>query len=168
MEPIKKEENQAEEIIRLLMENEMAMQELYLAFAQQFPFFESFWKKIAEEEKRHATWIETLGRGTEAELAQFAERNFPTEAIQQNIRSMVNLKESVVAGNMTLLEGLEKAVHLENGMLENKFFEIFATDAPALQAVFEALRLSTQEHFVEIDRVWKKEKLGSEFEEEAI
>ena len=152
------------EIIDLLYKNEITMGKLYGEFARQFPMYRPFWEGIVTEEESHAAWIETLYRKTEGGLVEFAEKRFPIEAIRQNVENMEAVLEEAKKGEMTAAEALEKAVHFEHGMLENKFFEVFEGDSAELQLILEALRLGTQEHFRRVEEVWKKETMNAETE----
>jgi hypothetical protein len=155
-------------VVDLLKENEVAMRDMYLEFSKSYVVYESFWKGIATEEESHAAWINTLYYKMNAGLVEFAQSRFPLEAIKNNINYMKGMTAKAQEKKLSLLEALEAAVHMEHGMLENKFFEVFKDDSMELQIVLEALRLGTREHYREVKRVWEKEKMGADFEKAKI
>lgn len=159
-------EDSAKKVVDLLLENEKEMMHLYLEFSKKFVLYHDFWLGIAGEEESHAAWVNTLYGKIDSGVVQFSPSHFPIEAIEHNIEYMREVRKEAFEGEITLLQALETAVSMENNMLENKFFEVFKGDAVELQVILEALRLGTKEHLREIKRVWKKEKLGAEFEVE--
>jgi rubrerythrin len=154
------------ELIDALIKNEKALEELYKAYADKLALYRNFWQKIAEDEESHAAWINTLYTKMENGLVDFAEDRFPLEAVKDFIKYTEGKKKEALEGNVTLLEALETAVHMERGLLENKFFEVFKDDSLEIKIILEALRLGTAEHLREVERVWKKEKGGGEYEKQ--
>jgi len=152
------------QIIDLLIKNEATMGELYRKYAKKFPAFEKFWNKIYEDEQSHAAWINTLYYKLNSGLVSFSEQRFPVAAIEENIRYMEEEKNKVGRGEMSHLYALEKAVHVERGMIEHKFFEVFQDDSMELQIVLQALKLGTEQHLQVVQKAWEKEKGGAEFE----
>ncbi|MFA6973114.1 MAG: hypothetical protein WC238_00045 [Parcubacteria group bacterium] len=146
------------QIVNLLVSNEEGMQYLYEAYAKKFLGYGDFWKGIAKEEESHAAWIRRLYDKMKAGMADFAERRFPVDALQKSVAYLEEEKKKVDQGEMSLLYALETAVHIERGMLEHKFFEVFAADSIELQTVLEALQLGTQQHLQEVQKMWEKEK----------
>jgi rubrerythrin len=145
-------------IVNRLKENELAMKDLYLVFSEKFATQEAFWRGIAEEEASHAAWIDTLYIKMGAGLIEFSEKRFPVEAVRANIENMKDLQVKAKKGELSLLEALEKSVHIEHGMLENRFFEVFKDDSPELKIILDALRVGTETHFHEMENAWKKER----------
>lgn len=155
-------------IIDMLVKNEEATRDLYVVCADKFPVFEKFWKNIAKDEESHAAWIKTLYEKTQGGLVNFSEQRFPTDAIQKTINYLTAEKEKVNQGERSSLDALEVAVHIERGMLEGKFFEVFKEDSMELQIILEALRLGTQQHLLEVQKMWEKEKGGADFEKQSV
>lgn len=153
---------EAKEIVFILKQNELEMMKLYIAFSQRFQADEAFWIGIAGEEESHAAWIETLNYKTDTGLVKFPQQRFPIDAIKKNIEFMKKVHQETLDGQRTSTQALELSVHLERGMLENKFFEVFKNDSIELQIILEALRLGTQEHLHAIEKVWKKERFGED------
>lgn len=162
-------ENKArqKELIATLIKNEKAMEALYRTYAEKLVLYREFWLKIAADEESHAAWIDTLYAKMEKGLADFAENRFPMEAINDFVRYIEEKEKEAQEGRTTLSEALETAVHIERGLLENKFFQVFKGDSLEVQIILEALRMGTAEHFREVERVWKKEKGGAEYEKQA-
>jgi len=152
------------QIIDLLAENENAMAELYAGYAKKFLLFKDFWRQISEDEYSHAAWINTLRDKMKAKTVDFLPSRFPADAIRQNIEYIKIKKKETLEGNISLLDALESSIHLERGMLERKFFEVFEDDSLELQIVLEALKFSTEQHLRNVKKRWQEEKLGADFE----
>jgi len=154
----------SKKIIDTLIANEDAMAELYLAYSDKFPMLKDFWVKISEDERSHAAWIGKLFDQMKAGLVSFAEHRFPADAIAKNIEYLRGEKAKVGQGEMSALYALETAVHIERGMIEHKFFEIFKDDSLELQTLLAALKLGTEQHFQDVQREWEREKAGGNLE----
>ena len=98
-------------------------------------------------------------------VVSFSPQRFPVEAIKKNIEYLQKEKKKINKGEMSALYAFETAVHLERGMIEHKFFEVFKDDSMELQIILAALRLGTEQHYTELERAWKKERGGSSFED---
>ncbi|OGI15440.1 MAG: hypothetical protein A2Z52_01375, partial [Candidatus Moranbacteria bacterium RBG_19FT_COMBO_42_6] len=151
-------------IVDLLIQNEATMGELYRVYAEKFPEYAKFWSDIHEDEKSHAAWINTLYHKLKAGMVSFSEQRFPISAIKENIKYIENEKAKTSQGEMSLGYALEKAVHIERGMIEHKFFDVLKDDSMELQILLQALRLGTEQHLQKVQKAWEKEKGGAEFE----
>lgn len=159
-------ENKAKqkELVEALIKNEKTLEELYRVYADKLVLYRDFWHKIAEDEESHAAWIGTLHAKMENGLVDFAENRFPLEAVRDFTAYVEEKKKEAQDGRVTLSEALETAVHMERGLLESKFFEVFKDDSLEIKIILEALHLGTAEHLREVERVWKKEKGGADYE----
>lgn len=145
-------------IVDLLIANEMVLSELYQVYAKELPKTADFWNEIAEEEKSHAMWLGTLHEKMKAGWVDFAEDRFPSSAIKQNVEYLENKKEEARDSVLDFKRILEDAVHIEKGMLESKFFEIFKDDSIELKLVLEGLRLSTEQHLGKLEERLETER----------
>ena len=145
-------------IIDLLVANEAILSELYQVYAKELPKTADFWNEIAEEEKSHAMWLETLHRKMDADWVDFAEDRFSASAIKQNIDYLEQKKKKADGSLLDFAEVLEDAVHIESGMLESKFFEVFKDDSIELKIVLEGLKLSTKQHLEKLKAKLDDEK----------
>jgi hypothetical protein len=156
------------QITDLMIKNEAVMGELYRRYAEKFPTYQEFWTKIYEDEQSHAAWINTLYYKLNAGLASFSDKRFPVSAIEENIRYIEEESAKADKGEMSLLYALERAIHVERGMLEHKFFEVFKDDSMELQILLQALKLGTEQHLEKIQKAWEKEKSGAELEKLSV
>jgi hypothetical protein len=156
--------NAQKEIVSLLIANEKILEKLYLVYAQKFPLFSNFWIEIAKEEDSHALWINTIFEKMKAGTVEFSQNRFPAEAIGKNIEYLKDKIEKLKTSEVTISDALEFSVHIEKGLLEHKFFEIFEEDSLELQMILDALRLGTEDHLRRIEARWKNEKLGANYE----
>ncbi len=153
--------------IEKLIEHENAIAELYALYSQKLEKFRSFWEKFSREEEDHALWIKTLYSKSEAGLVSNLDRKFPLDSIDASIKYINSKIAETKEKDIQILEALESAVHLENAMLEHKFFEVFPDDELEMKIVLDALRLSTANHYKRIHLMWLKESGQTETKKEA-
>ena len=156
--------------IEKLIEHENLMAELYSVYAQKFKYFSDFWQEIKEEEDDHALWISTLYEKHSAGLIESLDRAFPLSAIDTSIEYVKGkITEAKSDKDMTHSKALEIAVHIENAMLEHKFFEVFPGENSEFKIILDALRLSTEQHLKKVKAMWLREsgQMNSEMEERA-
>ena len=62
-----------EKMIQQFITQERLLSKLYAAFAEKFPSYHEFWKKLSQEEERHARLIEKLSQAEKKGLILFDE-----------------------------------------------------------------------------------------------
>ena len=134
------------EILQLLTEHELALQQLYLIFAEQFADYEDFWRQLADEEGKHAEAIRALMREAEAGNIKINEERFRAAAIERSLRYIFDLCERADKGEINLNNSLAEAFHIEDAMIENRFFEIFEGDSAELKQTLTILQEATASH----------------------
>jgi len=165
--PFKQGEVYQAKLIELMKEYELVLSELYQSYALRFTEEAELWKMMAEEEKTHAYWIQTLldreGDGT----IYFDEKRFSIIPLEQLIKDAK--RESVLASseNTNLLRALSVAFDIENGMIENGYFKAFAGDSAEFKNVIEMLSQGTIVHRDRVRVRWQEE-LGKITEKEGI
>lgn len=150
-----------QKILFLLAENERAVARLYRSFEAKGPDHAEFWKQLAEEELKHADWVEELRQKVEAGLVTLKKRKFPTEMLEGSIETINAITERAENNALSLSEyseQLEIAHELEKGMIERKFFKAFETDDVPVKWLLGKLRDATGEHQARIKKQWKQNK----------
>lgn len=141
-------------LLRLLSYNENKLRTLYLLYADAFPACDSFWRKIASEEKNHAESLQTLSDkfGPGKEFTKISPYGIK---ILYNIRRLVAAK--IRTANKTALHhALTTALRLELSMIEKKYFEMFTPAEAEIEAVLKRLNRETTKH-----AIWLQKKIVS-------
>ena len=79
------DENQLDELIRLMRENELALSALYETCAGLFPEHRDAWTAFSKEEQLHAKWIDTLHTHLKNERITFDQVRFTTQSVHISI-----------------------------------------------------------------------------------
>ena len=121
------------EVIEMLAFHEEALSSLYKVYAQQLPEYRDFWLKLSFEEAEHAMWVRDFENRAKAGMTYFDKNRFKPVIIQLSI-DYIN-EEIKKAKDKALLpiNALSFALDLESALIDNKWFESFATDSAALR-----------------------------------
>lgn len=149
---------QKSEIIQLLIDNEMALNSLYLMYARLFPAEENFWKKIAGEEADHAGFIAALNADIQTGKAYLNESRFDPGMLRMVTDYVSTEMKSAESSQPALIQALSVSLDLEKSMLERKYFEVFKEDSNAVQQLLNKLRAATEQHVAYIKQRWEAEK----------
>ncbi|MBP7050387.1 MAG: hypothetical protein KBE65_05170 [Phycisphaerae bacterium] len=141
--------------LNLLREHERLIGKLYAVYADRFPDEREFWVSLSQEEEQHANWIETLQSKIEDDPAGVIVDRFPTAAIQHSIGYVNKLIDQASHPSLTRVKALSAAMDIERALLENKYFEVFASDSPTLRRTLELLDRSTRSHFQKVQQLWQ-------------
>jgi len=133
-------------ILNLLTEHELALQQLYLIYAERFAEYEDFWRQLADEEGKHAEAIRALMREAKAGNIKINEERFRAAAIERSLGYIFDLCERADKGEINLNNSLAEAFHIEDAMIENRFFEIFEGDSAELKQTLTILQEATASH----------------------
>ena len=139
-------DKKASELVEKLASNEESVARLYKGYADVFPILREFWRSLAAEETKHASWIRNLGTRRETRRIFVDEGRFNTVAIQTFMnyldRELARLKEQEVP----LIEALSITLYIEQSLIESKVFEVFQTDSAELKQTLTKLHDDTLEH----------------------
>ena len=141
--------------VDLLGEHERLIGRLYGVYADKFPEEREFWLSLSQEEAQHANWIESLRSRIEDDPASLIVDRFPTVAIQHSVGYVNKLIDQASRPGLTRVKALSAAVDIERALLENKYFDVFASDSPALRRTLELLDRSTRSHFQKVQQLWQ-------------
>jgi len=134
------------DVLDLLIRNELAIKRLYEAFAALFPERQSFWRRIAGDEARHAHWLETL-QGQPAFRRWFLSGSrLRPQAIEASIGYVGAQTEKARLGGFTLLEALSVSTDLEAALLEKQFTKMRGSAPPQIRSILTDLETETGQH----------------------
>ena len=146
-------------VLRMLVENEETVAELYRIYADKFPRRRDFWNDLAHEEIQHSLWIQNLSAETGL-CFEIKEDRFTADMFQV---SQDYLKERLARAKnekMALKEALTTALDIETGLLERGYFEVFEGDTPELTRVLNALAAETERHTNKIRKELGRKRWG--------
>jgi hypothetical protein len=142
----------------MLKEHEKAISRLYATYAHRFSQDRDFWMGLSQEEDQHARWIELLQTKMEEEPSGLIADRFPTVAISYSIRCINKLIENVNQPDLTPVNALSTALDIERALLENRYFDVFASDGAEVRRVLELLAEGTKAHIEKVQRAWRSSK----------
>lgn len=144
--------NAAVDRLGLLRAHELALGRLYRTYADTFPQQRGFWTRLSQEEHEHADWIDALRLKIEEESSGLVVDRFPAAAIEHSIAYVNRLIDRAHRGDPTAVNALANALDLENSLIENRYFEVFASDSAEIKRTLSDLAQSTQAHHEQVRR----------------
>jgi rubrerythrin len=147
-----------DKVLELMRSYELLLGALYLTYAEKFTEQADFWHKIAEEEKTHAYWIETLKNQIGNKSIYFNEKRFNIPPLKECISEVEARISDAKGGDLALIEAISISVGIENGMIERNFFEVFESDSVEIKKTFNMLRMATLEHEKSVRFLWDTER----------
>jgi len=146
----------AAEALGKLKMHEEALGRLYTAYAERFGEQAVFWSKLSEEEAQHARWIDMLETHVANDPGSFVARQFPLAAIEHSLAFVERLIAAAGGPDLTPIKAISAALNLEQGLLENKYFEAFETDGAKMKRLLALLQDKTEAHFAIVRQVWEE------------
>jgi len=146
------------DIIEMLAKNEGAVAQLYSAYADRFLEDKNFWSGLAAEEIDHAGELRKLceiaGKGD----LHISEGRFNITAISTFSSYLEKESEPDRVKASSLINALSVAVHIEESMIEHKFFDVFETDSVELRHVLLNLAAETKRHLEQVRQMWNEHR----------
>jgi rubrerythrin len=134
------------EIFALLKQHEVAISELYSAYAERFPYRKQFWLQLADEEMEHADVVDLLQAKIEENEAIYSQDKIRTGAIRSSIDYIERLTEEARVGLLRMVNALSIALDLEEAVIEKKFFQVVEGDTVDIKRMLQELQDKDQDH----------------------
>jgi len=147
-----------DKILEAMKDHELALAELYEVYADNFPEYKDFWTKFSREEYQHADWINTLQTRFEESPEDFVVERFAIEAVEHSTEYVKKQADTARQSDMLLINALSTAVHLEQALIEKKYFEVFEGDSMKTKRVLSLLAQSTEKHYEKLHAVWQEHR----------
>ncbi len=148
----------ASEVIEAMAKNEEAVSRLYQSYADRFPAQKAFWSGLAADETSHAGWIRGLQvKMREGSLAVNRDR-FKTQPVRGFSAYLERELASAREPGISPINALSVAMYVEESIIEQRFFEAFASDAPELKRVLVDLAAATKSHLEKVREEWGKQR----------
>ena len=142
------------QVLDLLEEHERAIGRLYAAYAERFAQERTFWQGLSREEGKHAEVVALLRPKIKNDPDSLLVARFPVAAIEHSIAYINKLIDQADDPGLTRTKAISTAVDIETALLENKYFEVFASDNPSLKRILVALDQGTRAHLERIRQLW--------------
>ena len=146
------------EVIEAMAKNEEAVSRLYQAYADRFPGQKAFWSGLAADEISHAGWI----RGLQAKMRDGSltvnRDRFRIQPVRGFSAYLERELTSAQEPGMSPINALSVAVYIEESMIEQHYFEVFAPDGPELKRVLSDLLTATRSHLDKVRDEWGKQR----------
>jgi hypothetical protein len=133
-------------LLNALLENEVAVGNLYRQFGESFPKDSPFWSKLALEESEHARWIETLQGYVRKDILRVKIWGTNVKAVRTSIKYLNIVAEKCKKGEITRIDTFTIAHNTEHSMIEKNFFGTFEMDQPAFRKIMDRLADETKRH----------------------
>ncbi|HEY3377409.1 MAG TPA: hypothetical protein VGL77_07925 [Armatimonadota bacterium] len=144
----------AEILIDSLIMHEELIAHLYELFAEQFPFEDSFWLSLREEELHHAAMLRDLKQKMIIDVVSFNLKDERSNIIA--VRMAVNYVRSiitfVVRQHVNLAVASSMAVDVEGSLVEKGVFRLFTSEDQPTQLTIDALAHSFGTHIARIEQ----------------
>lgn len=135
-----------EKILTQLTHQEALLSKLYAIFAEQFPEYEEFWRKLSKEEERHAKLIEKLFKATKAGLVFFNEGKTKTYTLSSFISRLEGILEKAERGELNSSAAFAYAVDYESSLIEKDVFSRFDSMSDKVRSSLKILQSETIKH----------------------
>jgi hypothetical protein len=133
-------------VISLLIEHELAINQLYSVYAAKLKEHRNFWQQLADEETKHADVIRRFEKEVEAGKMCLEPERFKQPAIERSLRYIFDICEEADSGKVDMNKALSEAFHIEDAMIEHKFFEVFGGDSDEFKQALKILEEATKKH----------------------
>jgi len=147
-----------DKILEAMKEHELALAELYEVYAGKFTEYKDFWTKFSREEIQHADWVNTLQTRVEESPDEIVLEKIAIGAVQHSTEYIKKQADTARQSDMLLINALSTAVHLEQALIEKKFFEVFEGDSAKTKHILSLLAQSTEKHYEILREVWQEHR----------
>lgn len=142
------------EMMRLLAEHEEAIEMLYRQYAGRFGGYSDFWRRIADEEKKHSRILRHLRLMADEEMLYHNPSGFNMLLLRDSITSVKAGITKVRSGLETIDGALAFARELETNIVELKFFDAFKDVTAEYRSAFNDIKNDTSRHALEVQNEW--------------
>lgn len=127
--------------------NEEKIMELYWLYERKLPVYSQVWKKLAEEEQRHANMLKSFAMLSGGREIETALKGVSLETVRASINFLNKEIEKTKTMKLTGADAFETAVKIESGLLEKAIFSAFDSKDRDLKKMMNVLESDTRRHF---------------------
>ncbi len=140
-------------ISQLLIEQEAILAKLYSVFAEKFPEHNVFWKKLAKEERQHASWVKQIFNAVEKGAVLFDEGKIKINTLGILIKGIEDTISKAQKGEIDVIRAIVITADLERSLIEKNVFSCFKGVSVKSQKIINFLCESTKEHLSETEKL---------------
>jgi len=133
-------------LLKVLMNDEMRIGELYKIYSSKFPVYQQFWSRLAEQEMAHADNFRFLCEKAEAGEINFSTGKFNLMAMTAFSGYLSRLITEADSGIVTVKGAAAIASDIEKSLIDKKVFELFITDDQVFKEMLKRISSETEEH----------------------
>lgn len=150
---------EGDDVLKLMMSYEILLRDLYELFSQKIPKEKDFWKRLSEEESKHAYWLEVLEMNMQKENITLNDDNrFNFALIKTSLDHVKESLDDFRQIEISFFDALSFASDIENSMIEKKFFEVFYGQSDDFDRVMKLLKEETEKHSQRIQEKLEEER----------
>lgn len=140
-------------IIRLYMEQELALATLYEKFSRAYPEYGDYWLTMAKDEREHAGWVKLLGEQTERGKVIFGEGKARTYTVASFISYVKGILTRLDRENFTMVTAVAIASDIEASLLERNVFTLFRGESAEAARIIGTLQEGQKSHAAKLARL---------------
>ena len=133
-------------IIKLLIDYELTVSELYRSCAAAYPDHRGFFTELSEEEVGHASRIELLALEAEAGFIEIDEDAFAVRPLEVSIEHAKDIKGRVEDNKINLLGVLSLALDIESSLIEKEYHKVFRGDSMRFNDSIREIHMESEKH----------------------
>jgi len=146
------------DLLSLFIEHEMAVSELYKAYAEKFPTMKEFWVTLSWEEQDHARKISEFSEIVKKEHARFNSIKFNAVVIKTSLEYIAKELAKAKKGDITLVNALSVALYIEKAPIDGEIFESFTGFTVQAKNLIRELVASFNNHYQTIQKAWSEHR----------
>lgn len=137
-----------------MVRNEELFAKLYQKYSLIYEDARNFWLHLAEEERRHAEWLEALLKSRDVfsvrlDLLPHESVRLIGDEIQEEINSKIF---------STFKESLVNSLRFERSFFEKNYFDFITVESVSVRRVIEDLKRETADHIRNVEKELAKIK----------
>jgi rubrerythrin len=145
------------DVVELLIKHELAIKQLYEAFAAMFADRQGFWQALAREEQQHADSLRTLRSESTIGMG-LLNRQYKAQAIKTSIGYVESQIVRARTIKLSFLQALAIARDLESALLEKQFSKISDSVPMEIRSTLLDLAAETERHRKTLVQAMENEK----------
>lgn len=137
-------------ILDLMTRQESLLAKLYTLLAEQFPEHDEVWNNLAQDEKKHATWLKQLYDAGEKGIILFDEGKVKTFTMNTYIEHLESIIARTENQELTQVQAISFTLDFERSLIEKNVFSHFDSTSEKARSVLKRLITETENHIKKI------------------
>jgi hypothetical protein len=132
--------------LELLIRQEIAVKQLYEAFAITFQEHEEFWSKLAEAEQHHAELLARLRTRTDMETIFIDEMQLSPQVIKNSTIYAYDKRDLTLNGSVDVKQAFSLAENVERFLIDGVFIKLEGRPQATIPKALLTLAAETKNH----------------------